>query len=66
MKKNPTAPGLPLVGNIISSYEGQPPDNACNFIEWIEKVKETPLSGAFYAVFGCGNRRLTPQTNGLL
>lgn len=46
---------------ITSSYEGQPPDNACNFIEWIERVEEKPLSGVSYAVFGCGNRTLALQ-----
>ena len=42
---------------ITSSYEGQPPDNACKFIEWIGKVDGKPLSGVSYAVFGCGNRK---------
>ena len=43
---------------ITSTYEGQPPDNACKFIEWIEKTKDKPLSGVSFAVFGCGNRKL--------
>ena len=51
---------------ITSSYEGQPPDNACKFIEWIEKAKGKPLSDVFYAVFGCGNRTLALCFNCLL
>lgn len=51
---------------ITSSYEGQPPDNACKFLGWTEKVEGKPLSGVSYAVFGCGNRTLTLQTRNLL
>ena len=51
---------------ITSNYKGQPPDNACKFIRWIEKVEGKPLSGVSYAVFGCGNRTLTLQTSNLL
>lgn len=51
---------------ITSSYEGQPPDNASNFVGWIEKIAGKPLSGVSYAVFGCGNRTLTLQTSSLL
>lgn len=51
---------------ITSSYEGQPPDNACKFIEWIEKAEGKPLSGVSYAVFGCGNSTLALRSICLL
>ena len=51
---------------ITSSHEGQPPDNACKLVGWIEKVGGSPLSGISYAVFGCGNRTLTLKTSSLL
>lgn len=51
---------------LIFSHEGQPPDNACKFIEWIEKAEEKPLSGVSYAVFACGNRTLALRTISLL
>lgn len=42
---------------ITASYEGQPPDNAVNFVQWIEKTPEIPdLERVSYAVFGCGHR----------
>lgn len=41
---------------ISSSYEGQPPDNAAHFVEWLENLKASELKGVTYAVFGCGNR----------
>ena len=42
---------------ITSSYEGQPPDNACKFVDWIENAEEKDLAGVRFAVFGCGNRK---------
>lgn len=39
---------------ITSSYEGQPPDNAVSFVEWIQ-TKSTDLRNVKYAVFGCGH-----------
>ncbi|KLO10170.1 fatty acid hydroxylase [Schizopora paradoxa] len=54
---------LPKDGPILtitSSYEGEPPDNAASFVSWLQNlpqsVDSSPLSGASYAVFGCGNR----------
>ncbi|KAI1612319.1 NADPH--cytochrome P450 reductase-like protein [Exophiala viscosa] len=47
--------GSPVVV-ITSSYEGQPPDNAARFIEWLQGCKEVSLSGVEYTVFGCGHR----------
>jgi cytochrome P450/NADPH-cytochrome P450 reductase len=42
---------------ISSSYEGQPPDNAAHFVNWLSGLKgEKELQGVKYAVFGCGNR----------
>lgn len=40
---------------ITASYEGEPPDNACHFIEWMKALKGSPLKNSRYAVFGCGN-----------
>ncbi|KAG4412171.1 hypothetical protein IFR04_014690 [Cadophora malorum] len=40
---------------ISSSYEGQPPDNAAHFLEWIQNLEGPALKGVKYAVFGCGN-----------
>ncbi|KAF7916449.1 uncharacterized protein EAE97_012109 [Botrytis byssoidea] len=41
---------------ISSSYEGQPPDNACHFVEWLENLQGSErLKGVKYAVYGCGN-----------
>ena len=47
--------GQPVV-LISSSYEGQPPDNAAHFIEWLQNLQGNKLDGVKYAVFGCGNR----------
>lgn len=42
---------------ITSSYEGLPPDNAAQFVSWLNSMKGgTPLSGVQYAVFGCGHK----------
>lgn len=42
---------------IASSYEGQPPDNAAHFVEWLQKLEgSSKLKGVKYAVYGCGNR----------
>ncbi|MGE6632199.1 bifunctional cytochrome P450/NADPH--P450 reductase [Bacillus sp. NPDC077027] len=41
---------------ITSSYNGLPPDNAKQFVEWIERDREADLSNVRYAVFGCGDR----------
>lgn len=41
---------------ITASYEGQPPDNAGQFVRWIESLQDTDaLQGVSYAVFGCGH-----------
>ena len=42
---------------ICSSYEGQPPDNAAHFVEWLQNLDDKKtLNGVNYAVYGCGNR----------
>lgn len=45
---------------ITSSYEGQPPDNAARFVEWLQKADGKPLEGVKYTVFGCGHRKSLP------
>ncbi|KAB8217645.1 cytochrome P450 [Aspergillus novoparasiticus] len=40
---------------ITASYEGQPPDNAAHFFEWLNGLKEAELDGVNYSVFGCGH-----------
>ena len=41
---------------ITSSYEGQPPDNAARFVEWLESSTDKGHDGIRYAVFGCGHK----------
>jgi cytochrome P450/NADPH-cytochrome P450 reductase len=51
---------LPRDGAVVvvtSSYEGQPPDNARRFVDWIETLVAGDLAGVRYAVFGSGNRQ---------
>jgi cytochrome P450/NADPH-cytochrome P450 reductase len=40
---------------ISASYEGQPPDNAAHFFEWLSELKGNSLEGVNYAAFGCGH-----------
>ena len=42
---------------VTPSYEGEPPDNAAHFVEWLRGLKVNELEGVKYAVFGCGNRK---------
>ncbi|EFE36292.1 cytochrome P450 oxidoreductase OrdA-like, putative [Trichophyton benhamiae CBS 112371] len=44
---------------ISSSYEGQPPDNAAHFVEWIQGLGSGAMTGVKYAVYGCGNHDWT-------
>lgn len=44
---------------ITASYEGQPPDNAAHFFEWLESSKREQFKGVKYAVFGCGHHDWT-------
>lgn len=42
---------------ITSSYEGLPPDNAAQFVSWLEFLSDkSALCGVQYSVFGCGHR----------
>jgi cytochrome P450/NADPH-cytochrome P450 reductase len=50
---------LPTDGAVVivtSSYEGQPPDNARDFVSWVQTLQPGALDGVRYAVFGCGNK----------
>jgi cytochrome P450/NADPH-cytochrome P450 reductase len=44
------------VAIITASYEGQPPDNAGHFVEWLKSLKAKELKGVQFAVYGCGHR----------
>jgi cytochrome P450 / NADPH-cytochrome P450 reductase len=48
--------GVPIVV-ITSSYEGQPPDNATRFVEWLQSTDGKLLEGVEYTVFGCGHSK---------
>lgn len=48
--------GEPVV-MVSSSYEGQPPDNAAHFVNWLSSLEgQKTFEGVNYAVYGCGNR----------
>lgn len=49
------SPNQPVVV-ITASYEGEPPDNACHFVDWLKSLQQTPLKDTKFAVFGAGNR----------
>jgi len=46
---------------VTASYEGQPPDNAARFVDWLESIDDSSkdFANVSYAVFGCGNRDWT-------
>ncbi len=49
---------LPTEGGVIifcASYNGAAPDNATQFVKWINEAPAGSLSKVNYAVFGCGN-----------
>lgn len=50
--------GEPVVV-ITASYEGEPPDNAAHFMQWLRNLKGSEIEGVQYAVFGCGHRKST-------
>ncbi|MRX70768.1 cytochrome P450 [Bacillus lacus] len=52
MKGNLPEKGLLLL--ISSSYNGQPPENAADFLSWLQSLDQS-LSDVTYAVFGCGD-----------
>jgi len=50
---------LPKEGAVIiitSSYNGKPPGNARQFVQWLDQVGPGELSGVHYTVFGCGDQ----------
>lgn len=40
---------------VTASYEGEPPDNAALFCNWIQGLKDQELKNVSYAVFGLGH-----------
>lgn len=49
---------LPTEGALLvvtSSYNGKPPSNAKQFVQWLEQVEPGELKGVTYSVFGCGD-----------
>ncbi len=49
---------LPKEGAVFivsASYNGKPPSNARQFVQWLEDVEPGELEGVAYAVFGCGD-----------
>ncbi|MEL7273259.1 MAG: cytochrome P450 [Pseudomonadota bacterium] len=49
---------LPTQGAVImacASYNGTPPDNAGQFVEWVKNAPAGSLDGVTYALFGCGH-----------
>src|SRR5581483_11796588 len=49
---------LPTEGAVVivtASYEGQPTDNARQFVAWMDSLKPGELSVVRYTVFGCPN-----------
>ena len=47
---------LPIV-IICASYEGAPPDNATEFVEWLSDLKSLEASEIEFAAFGCGHSK---------
>ncbi|HHT7239771.1 TPA: bifunctional cytochrome P450/NADPH--P450 reductase [Bacillus cereus] len=41
---------------VTSSYNGQPPESAAQFVKWLEQANTEECAGIRYAVFGCGDR----------
>ncbi len=49
---------LPTEGAVIitsASYNGAPPDNATEFVKWLESAENGSLDGVNFAVYGCGH-----------
>ena len=44
---------------VTATYEGQPPDNAREFVKWLDQRSPGECAGIRFAVFGCGNRDWT-------
>lgn len=55
---------MPTKGPVViitASYEGQPPDNAARYIEWLTQCGDDEVTGVEYAVFGCGHSKHNPS-----
>jgi len=56
-------PNLPTDGTqvviITSTYNGNPPDNAVQFSQWLESANAANLKGTRFAVCGTGNKQWT-------
>ncbi|PBK66502.1 bifunctional P-450/NADPH-P450 reductase [Armillaria solidipes] len=55
---NSTVGHLPTDGPIViatASFEGEPADNANQFVPWMSSLLGHELDGVRFAVFGCGN-----------
>jgi len=50
-------PNHGAIAVVTASYEGQPPDNARQFVAAVEALAPDAVSGLSFAVFGCGNRQ---------
>ena len=62
------SPGQPTV-ILTASYEGQPTDNANQFVAWLESMDSSNrFRGVKYAVFGCGHskRQRRPRSLNIL
>ncbi|KAL4745057.1 hypothetical protein BDW72DRAFT_211789 [Aspergillus terricola var. indicus] len=44
---------------VTSSYDGNPPENARAYVDWLHSLHGKELQGLQYAVFGCGHRDWT-------
>ncbi|MEM9775704.1 MAG: cytochrome P450, partial [Chloroflexota bacterium] len=42
---------------VTASYEGQPTDNARQFVAWLDTLEAGELEDLSFAVFGCGNKQ---------
>lgn len=53
------AGNLPREGAVLivtASYNGHPPDNAKQFVEWLDQASADEVKGVRYSVFGCGDK----------
>jgi len=48
-------PKLQPIVIITASYEGESPDNAAQFVTWVQKLESGSLNDVQFAVFGCGH-----------
>jgi len=50
--------GMPVL-IVTSTYNGNPPDNATRFVEWLSRsdLPDDAVKGVSFAVLGCGNKQ---------